>query len=102
MVKLERVCPICGLPPELCTCEIRKKEEEKIRIFSEKRRFGKIVTIIEGINENPKKIASLLKSRLGCGGTYKNKRIELQGDHKQKVKGILTELSYKEDQIEVI
>jgi translation initiation factor 1 len=97
-----RVCPVCGLPAELCTCSQIKKEEEKIRVFVEKRRFGKAMTIIEGVLDNHKKIASFLKSKLACGGTYKNNRIELQGDHRQKIKGLLIELGYKEDQIEII
>ena len=102
MANLGKVCPICGLPLELCTCKVRRKEEEKIRIFNEKRRFGKMVTIIEGITDNSKKIVSLLKSKLACGGTYKNGKIELQGEHKQRVKEILIDLGYEESQIEII
>lgn len=96
------VCPVCGLPAELCICSQIKKEEEKIRVFVEKRRFGKTTTIIEGVADNRKKIASFLKSKLACGGTHKNDRIELQGDHRQKIKELLVELGYREEQIEVI
>lgn len=98
---IEETCPKCGLPKSLCTCEIREKEIEKIRVFIEKRRFGKTATIIEGITGDWKKIASQLKSKLACGGTFKNGRIELQGDHRSKIKDLLTKLGYEEDQIEV-
>lgn len=98
---VEEICPKCGLPKSLCTCEIREKEIEKIRIFVEKRRFGKLTTVIEGITGDGKKIASQLKSKLACGGTFKNGRIELQGDHRSKIKDLLTKLGYEEDQIEI-
>jgi translation initiation factor 1 len=97
----EEVCPVCGLPKSLCVCKAIEKEEAKIKIFVEKRRFGKVATIIEGIEKNPKEIASKLKQRLACGGTYKNNRIELQGNHKDRLKEILVELGYKREQIEV-
>ena len=92
-----------GLPPEIC--EQLTVEEQIIKIRVEKRRFGKEVTIIEGINEkefNLKKLASELKSRLATGGTAKNGRIELQGDHRYKVKRILVEMGFPEENITVI
>ncbi len=36
-----------------------------------------------------------------CGGTAKDNKIELQGDHRARVKGILLKMNYAEDQIEV-
>ncbi len=99
---MQETCQVCGLPKDVCICDTLKKEEEKIKIYTEKRRFGKNMTIIEGIKENPKKVASFLKSKLACGGTFKNDRIELQGDHKKKVKEYLIELGYKSEQIEIL
>lgn len=92
-----------GLPPEIC--EQLSVEEQLIKIRLEKRRFGREVTIIEGIDErevNLKKLASQLKSRLATGGTAKNGRIELQGDHRQRAKRILVELGFPEENITVI
>lgn len=68
-----------------------------------KRSFGKWVTIIEGITEdaNPKGIAKKLKSALACGGTYKEGKIEIQGNHKNKIKKLLIDAGFGEDQIEV-
>ena len=96
------VCPKCGLPLELCICKTIEREAEKIRVYVEKRRFGKPTTIIEGIKENPKEIVSKLKSKLACGGTFKKGHIELQGDHRNKIKEILVKLGYNEEQIEII
>jgi translation initiation factor 1 len=96
------ICSGCGLPVELCTCRAIKREEEKIKVYTEKRKFGKPITIIEGISENAKEIISQLKSKLACGGTFKDNHIELQGDHRAKLKDLLVKLGYKEEQIEII
>jgi translation initiation factor 1 len=95
------VCSRCGLPVDLCTCKIIERGEEKIKIYVEKRKFGKPITIIEGISDNAKEIVSQLKSKLACGGTFKNNHIELQGDHRSKLKELLKKLGYKEEQIEI-
>ena len=90
------------LPGEVIELEkILEKAEEKIKIRVEKRKYGRPVTIIEGITSDPKKIASQLKSRLGCGGTVKEGRIELQGDHRKRIKKLFLEFGYKEEQIEI-
>ena len=103
MKKLSEVCPICGLPKELCICGTIAKEEAKIKVFVEKRRFGKTVTIVEGIEEkaNPKGLTKKLKTKLACGGTYKNDKIELRGDHSRKLKALLIEAGFPEEKIEV-
>jgi len=98
---MSEVCPKCGLPIELCACRAIEREVQKIKIFVEKRKFGKPVTIIEGITENAKEIVSQLKSKLATGGTFKNNHIELQGDHRSKLKELLIKLGYKKDQIEI-
>ncbi len=95
---------ICGgLPPELC--EMLTKEQQMIKIRLEKRKWGREVTIIEGIDEHEvdlKRLASQLKSRLATGGTAKNGRIELQGDHRYRVKEILAEMGFPPENIMVI
>ena len=73
------------------------KEQQRIRVYIEKARYGKLKTIIEGIDEkefNLDEIAKKLKAKLACGGTAKNGRIELQGDHRYKVREILEDMGY--------
>ncbi|MCE4613155.1 MAG: stress response translation initiation inhibitor YciH [Desulfurococcales archaeon] len=92
-----------GLPPEIC--EQLVAEEQIIKIRLEKRKFGREVTIIEGINEKEydlRKLASTLKSKLASGGTAKNGRIELQGDHRHRVKKLLVEMGFPEENITII
>jgi len=95
------ICPKCGLPKQACVCEEIAKSEQRIQITTVKRRYGKITTIISGIEKDIdiKQIAKELKSKLACGGTVKNDTIELQGDHKNKVKDILLELGFNKESI---
>ena len=101
---MSEICDKCGLPKELCICETIAKEKEKIRIFNEKKRYGKTVTIIEGLSKDidAKKILKQMKQKLACGGTIKNNNIELQGEHKTRIKNILISLGFQEDQIEIL
>ena len=97
------VCPKCGLKKELCVCETIAKEEQHIRIRVVKRRFGKEITLVEGLNEGDiqiKNIAKKLKSKLACGGTTKDGVIELQGNHLSKTKGELINLGFNSKSIE--
>jgi len=94
------ICSVCGLPEELCMCEQIAKEQQQIRILTDTRRYGKIVTVVEGINDSDidmDDLARKLKTRCAAGGTHKAGRIELQGDHKKKVKEVLEELGFSVD-----
>jgi len=91
------ICSVCGLPEELCMCEQIAKEQQKIRILTDTRRYGKVVTVVEGIDSTDidlNDLARKLKTRCAAGGTAKEGRIELQGDHKRKVKEVLEELGF--------
>lgn len=99
---MSEMCPKCGLPKDLCVCETIAKEEQKIEVRLVKRKFGKLITTIEGINDKSidlKELAKKLKSKLACGGTTKDGVIELQGNHAQKVKKILVELGFSQNTI---
>jgi len=100
---MSEICPKCGLPKELCVCDILERETSKnIKVYVEKKKFQKYVTIVEGLaGDELEKVAKSLKSMLACGGTYKNGVIELQGMHKDEVKKALIKLGYPEDSIDV-
>lgn len=101
---MAEICPQCGLPKELCVCETIAKEQQKIIVTTVKKKFGKLNTIIKGLNEkeiNLKDLGKKLKANFACGGTVKNGNIELQGDHKQKMKGILVQFGFAPESIEV-
>ncbi len=90
-----------GLPEELW--ETIAKETQRINVRIEKRRWGKLVTVIDGFDNSVdiKKIAKQLKQKLACGGTAKEGRIELQGDHKSRIVGLLESLGFSKESIDV-
>ncbi|MDP3698106.1 MAG: stress response translation initiation inhibitor YciH, partial [Nanoarchaeota archaeon] len=93
----------CGLPEDLCVCEAIAREQQKITVAIEKRKFGKKYTVISGIKKeaNINEIFKALKSKFACGGTAKTGQIELQGDHKSRMKAALVNLGFPEETIEV-
>jgi len=98
------VCPKCGLARELCVCETIAKEDQRIVVKTEKRKFGKLITIVVGINAKAidiKEVAKKLKSKFACGGTVKDNIIELQGQHRDGVKQELIKLGFAPETIEV-
>jgi len=90
-----------GLPEEIW--ETIAKETQRLVVRAEKRRWGKMVTVIDGLDKSldGRKVAKDLKRKLACGGTFKDGRIELQGDHRGKIKQILIEMGFPEEGIEV-
>jgi len=98
------ICPTCGLPKDLCVCESIAKESQKIEVTTTKKKFGKVYTVILGIDEKEIDIKSLvkkLKSKFACGGTAKDGKVELQGNHKNKVKETLIESGFAPESIVV-
>lgn len=96
------ICPKCGLPLQACVCEQIVKSSQRISITTDKKRYGKIVTVVTGFDSgvDVKKIAKTLKNELACGGTYKDNAIELQGDHRSKIKDLLVKEGFEEESIE--
>ena len=94
--------PKTGLPIQAIEWEDLAKSSQKIRITTDKKRYGKIVTIASGFDKgiDVKKTAKALKNELACGGTYKDDMIELQGDHTKKIKSALVKLGFDENSIE--
>lgn len=98
------VCDICGLPEELCVCEDIAREAQKISVYTTKRKFGKLMTVVEGMDDRNidlKELLKTLKTDCACGGTVKGSRIELQGNHKEKVKKMLMNIGFSSDLIEL-
>ncbi len=97
------MCKVCGLPKELCVCQEIAREQQRINVYSIKRKYGKIMTIIEGIDEKQldiKELTKSLKSKLACGGTSKEGHIELQGNHKARAKEVLVGMGFSPEMID--
>jgi len=69
------------------------KKEKSVKLYLDsKKRVGKVVTIIEGVQMHPQGIEDLaakIKKSCGTGGTVKGKNIEIQGDFIKKVTELL-------------
>ena len=99
---MSEICEKCGLPKDICVCQELAIESQKIVVKTVERRFGKKMTVVEGIDPkdvNLKDLTKKLKNKLACGGTLKEGRIELQGNHISKVKEELIKLGFKEETI---
>ena len=61
------------------------------------KRKGKPITILEGYNgatEDFKKLAKELKTKLSVGGSFKDDKIIIQGDYRDKIMTILKEKGF--------
>ena len=61
-------------------------------------RGGKAVTLVKNLvlsAEEVKSLAKRLKQECGTGGTVKDGVIEIQGEHREKIAGLLMKLGYK-------
>ncbi len=95
---LTRACPVCGSAP--CRCpkpaEKNKPQPRLFRLRLEKRR-GKAVTVLSPVGFERPELEQLLrdlKATCGAGGTVKDE-IELQGDHREKVREELANRGWK-------
>ena len=89
--------PITGLPTDLLDFEEIAKENQKVVISTTKRRYGKVVTIVDGIDDKSidiDKLAKTLKAKCAAGGTVKGRTIELQGEHKKRAAQVLESNGY--------
>ncbi|MFA5746351.1 MAG: stress response translation initiation inhibitor YciH [archaeon] len=93
---MAEICNVCHLPKTICTCDIRVKETQQIKIRTERKKFKKYATLISGFSELPEQqdVLKYLKKKLACGGTVKNNIIELQGEQKERIKKLLIEKGY--------
>ena len=73
--------------------------QQKVTVrHDRKRRGGKSVTVVEGIQMQQKEMKSLLKqlkAGLGAGGAVKDISIEIQGDHCDAVMAALEKMGYR-------
>jgi translation initiation factor 1 len=101
---MSEICPICSLPKDICRCQELAKTEQRIKVSVERRKWGREVTLIEGINSRDISLSELvtkLKMKCACGGSAKEGVIVLQGDHRHNITGILGDLGFPADNIDI-
>lgn len=94
-----QLCPGCGEAVDACVCaEINDQQrlnalDGVVRIRRETSgRKGKGVTTVTGIpvpEAELKALAKKLKKTCGTGGALKDGVVEIQGDHREKLKSVL-------------
>jgi translation initiation factor 1 len=98
-----RICPRCGWPEGNCRCSSRKAADPlpsrivaKLRM-EKKGRGGKTVTVIDGLPRNEaflNELSQELKRACGTGGTVIDAAIELHGDLRERVRGVLAQKGF--------
>jgi translation initiation factor 1 len=97
-------CPACGWPQRSCACSSNQKRQEAVpdRIVAKLRmekagRGGKTVTVVYDLPRNDAFLEDLgrrLKRECGTGGSVTGNTIELQGEMRDRVRGILQRLGH--------
>ncbi|MFX1274579.1 MAG: stress response translation initiation inhibitor YciH [Promethearchaeota archaeon] len=96
------ICPKCSNPKELCVCDGLFLDELQITIYLDKRKWGKTVTLIKfegAFSENLQDFLKKAKRKVASGGTIRGNEVELMGDHRFKLKQLLIEEGFSEDNI---
>lgn len=96
-------CERCGELEEDCNCppEAAPKidpAKQTARLAVEKRKKGKVVTVVRGLpatgNDLPE-LLTRLKSSCGAGGTLKEEELEIQGNNLDRVRAELKKIGYR-------
>lgn len=97
-------CPVCGWPQRSCMCSRKRAGQELVppRVVAKLRvekagRGGKTVTVVYDLPRNDaflKDLGQRLKRECGTGGSVTENTIELQGEMRDRVRGILQRLGY--------
>ena len=96
-------CERCDELEEDCVCPPEPPprippEKQTARLAVEKRKKGKLVTVLRGLpqegNDLPE-LLSQLKSSCGAGGTLKDETLEIQGDHLDRFRELLQQIGYR-------
>ena len=96
-------CPNCQRPVRECVCRRgtpgKPSSDGVVRVSRETQgRKGKGVTVVTGLGLPPNELDALateLKKRCGSGGSAENGRIEIQGDHRDRLVEELTRRGWK-------
>ena len=96
-------CDRCGELEEDCQCPPAPVPrippgQQTARLTIEKRKKGKVVTVVRGLpaegNDLPE-LLSKLKAACGAGGALKEDSLEIQGKHLERVGDTLKEIGYR-------
>lgn len=96
-------CEQCGELEADCRCPPAPPprtaaSEQTARLAIEKRKKGKVVTLVRGLSVDGNDLPELLtqlKAGCGAGGTLKEADLEIQGHHTDRVRQLLETIGYR-------
>lgn len=86
----------------MCICDSLSADEQQIIISNDRRKWGRVVTVINfqgSLDVNLKDILTKAKKKCASGGTVRGNEVELQGDHRFKLKKFLIDQGFLEENI---
>jgi translation initiation factor 1 len=96
--RCDRLEAECTCPPIAPPSTLIPPKQQTARLAIEKRKKGKLVTVVRGLsaagNDLPA-LLSRLKTSIGAGGTIEGEELEIQGTHLDRVRHFLEQLGYK-------
>jgi len=98
-------CERCEKPESECRCPPLPPastrippEKQTVRLAVEKRKKGKVVTVVRGLTAAASDLPALLtklKNQCGAGGTLDGDTLEIQGEHLDRLRKLLADLGYR-------
>jgi translation initiation factor 1 len=96
-------CERCGELESECECSPEPAprippDKQTAKLAIEKRRNGKVVTVVRGLPEEGNDLPELLtklKSGCGAGGSIQEGQIEIQGRQLDRVRELLQKIGFK-------
>lgn len=98
-------CERCEKPESECRCPPLPAagsrippEKQTARLAVEKRKKGKVVTVVRGLTATASDLPALLtklKNQCGAGGTLDGETLEIQGEHLDRLRKLLGDLGYR-------
>ena len=99
-------CEKCGRLEEECQCPpaeappapLIPPDKQTARVHVEKRKRGKFVTVVSGLDPKGNDLPALLstlQAACGAGGALKNGELEIQGQQLPRVQSALREIGYR-------
>ncbi len=96
-------CERCDKLEAECTCPplaaVRKPaNKQTAQLAVEKRKKGKVVTVIRGLAAADNDLPTLLtqlKNSCGAGGSLHESELEIQGEHLDRLRDVLGKIGYR-------
>ena len=88
----------CQCPPVAAETTFKPPPQQTAKLAVERRAKGKQVTVIRGLKATENDLPALLtqlKSTCGAGGTIDGDALEIQGEHRERIQALLSQIGYR-------